>query len=430
MALGGKRRGRDQEAQTAAWQTARERVQWFLTRAETFTGVVNNEDPTIPVQLRPGEHALLVLPTSVLVEPHHPAAHWTGGVSGYSFQVARGNHYQGGAAKGAEPAQGADDPVALDTGTATVTDSRVVFVGARTGYEWEYDKVLGFSHAEDPPWTAIAVAGGTKLTGLRYDPSHIEAFRFSLTLGLARFHGAVDSLVEDLRKQLNEIDAERPGGVAAQSTAPFSADPALLQTTTPSPLAESAPLQPVAVQPAPVAVQPAPVAVTPAPVAVTPAPVAVTPAPVAVQPAPVAVQPAPVAVTPAPVAVQPAPVAPAPIETAPEVAQPAPVQPVSVQPVSVQPVAVQPEPVAVQPVTPSVSTEPVAPKPAAVQVEPLSPETTKAESAAPQHAETAPSGSADSSESSPLPAPGWYHDPYGSAQARWWDGQQWTANTA
>ena len=245
-------------------------VQWFLTRAESFTGVVNNEDPTIPVQLRPGEHALLVLPTSVLVEPRHPAAHWTGGVGGYSFRVARGNHYQVGSEKGDDPGHTSDDLVALDSGTATVTDSRVVFVGARAAHEWGFDKVLGFHHTEEPPWTAIAVSGGQKISGLRYDPSHVEAFRFSLALGLARFHGAVDSLIADLRQQLNEIDAERPGGVVPQWSPADPQAPAAVQA------------EPVAAAPTPVAVQETPVAVQPTPVAVQPLPVAEpapTPAP-------------------------------------------------------------------------------------------------------------------------------------------------------
>ena len=33
-------------------------------------------------------------------------------------------------------------------------------------------------------------------------------------------------------------------------------------------------------------------------------------------------------------------------------------------------------------------------------------------------------------EEPPLPPPGWYHDPYGMAPQRWWDGGKWTDRTA
>ena len=91
--------------------------------------------------------------------------------------------------------------------------------------------------------------------------------------------------------------------------------------------------------------------------------------------------------------------------------------PVTAQPAPVQPRVVAPKPVSVQPATPSVAPEPVS-------VVATTPESVAAAATSEPAQVTTPS------ESSPLPAPGWYHDPYGSAQARWWDGQQWTANTA
>lgn len=292
MAIGEKRKQKEQEAETAAWQTTRERIQWFLTRAESFTGVTNAEDASIPVQLHQGEHALLVLPSASLVEPRHLPGHWLGGNTGFSFRVARGVHYRVGATKG-HYQQGAEEPTVVDTGTATVTDRRVVFSGTRAAHEWEYAKVLGFHNSDDPPWTAIPVSGRDKVAGVRYDPSHTEAFRFSLTLGLARFHGDSDSLLSDLRHQLEEVDADRPMGI------PPEVRPGVVDV--PSPVEAS-----------------------------TPAPAAAAPS---AQPAPSPVQPA----------------------------------------------------------------------------------------ATPEPAATAATA---------LPAAGWYHDPYGAARLRWWDGREWTGHTA
>ncbi len=409
MAPGGKRREREQEAELAAWNTAHERVQWFLTRAESFAGVTNAEDPTIPVQLELDEHALLVLPTVSLVEPRRLAGHWIGNGAGFTFWVERGAHY-----RSTTGTDNGDEAIVTDTGTTTVTDRRVVFSGTQGTYEWPYDDVLGFFHAENPPWTAIPVAGREKISGVRYDPAHAEAFRFSLTLGIARFHVSANTLVADIRRQLNEVEADRPGGVAPQPI------PAVVQAPGPVEAVAPVPVAPVAPAPAPVPV-PVPVeAVAPVPLeAVAPVPVeAVAPVPVApVAPVPVPVE----AVAPVQVeAVAPVPVeavAPIPVEAV----APVPVAPVAPVPVeAVVPVTVEAAAVSDNgPAPVSAATVPAVTVPAAATV-PASAEPAATESAA----------AAVTTETSDLPAAGWYHDPYGTARVRWWDGKEWTNHTS
>jgi hypothetical protein len=211
VALGDKGKERRQAAEMAAWQAERDRISAFAARAETFAGATNAEVPTLPLQLLEGEHALLVLPGVQLIEPRRLPGHFMGGNAGFTFEVVRSATNRPGRD---------DDPSPIDSGVVTVTDKRAVFSGSLHTRTWDYATVIGYHTNAQPPWTAIAVSDRQRLSGLRYDPNHAEEFRFALVLGLARGHGATASLVEDLRRQLEELDRERPVTVAETAPAP------------------------------------------------------------------------------------------------------------------------------------------------------------------------------------------------------------------
>jgi len=217
VGLGDKGRERRQAAQWATWRAERERVQAFMARAESFTGATNAEVPTLPLQLAEGERALLVLPGVQLIEPGRLPAHFMGGNGGFTFHVAR-TPVHGVAA-------GVEDPVPVDAGVITVTDRRAVFTGSLHTRTWDYAAVIGYHSNGRPPWTAIAVSDRQRVSGVRYDADHAEEFRFALALGLARYHRSVTSLVDDLRRQLDELDRERPVGIGVPDTTAPSPGP-------------------------------------------------------------------------------------------------------------------------------------------------------------------------------------------------------------
>jgi hypothetical protein len=267
------RRRKEKEAaeEQAAWQGDLERLQWFLNRAQHAQGSTNADDASIPVALHAGEHALLVLQGVDLVEPRRLPGHWSGGSSGFTFHVARRVSPSAGQSPGHLVEGEAVTP--LDQGSVTVTDRRVVFTGGREAREWDFEHTIGFHNYEEPPWTAIAVSGRQRVSGIRYPVEATEGFRFALVLGIARARGNVGSLIADLNEQLAQLESERPGQLAPSGAAPVGYAP---------------PAEPVAVAPTPVA--PTPVAPTPVtPVAPMPvAAVAPTPEPVAATPEPVA----------------------------------------------------------------------------------------------------------------------------------------------
>jgi hypothetical protein len=213
VALGDKGRQRREAADLAVWQAERDRLLSFITRARSFTGATNAEVPTLPLELSEGEHALLVLPGVRLIEPRRLPTHFMGGNSGFTFPMAR--------ARGRAP--GEEDPTPIDTGVITVTDRRAVFSGSLHSRTWDYTTVIGYHTSAHPPWTAIAVSDRQTVSGVGYDVIHAEEFRFALALGLARGHASEASLIDDLQRQLEELDRERPVGISvtvADLTAP------------------------------------------------------------------------------------------------------------------------------------------------------------------------------------------------------------------
>jgi hypothetical protein len=228
-------------------------VQSFLTRVQTFRGATNAEVPTLPLELVAGERALLALPGVALIEPGRLPAHFMGGNSGFTFHVARAPRGPG------SPTD--EEPASIDTGVITVTDRRAVFSGRLHLRTWDFTTVTGYHSNAVPPWTAIAVSDRQKTSGVRYDTSQDEEFRFALALGLARCHDSEASLVADLGRQLDELDRERPGGVAVYGTTVASfgagaAGPAATATAATSPAAPAGAVAPAT--PAPGAAGPPP----------------------------------------------------------------------------------------------------------------------------------------------------------------------------
>lgn len=205
---------RRMQAELEAWQADRRRVQDYLDKVEHYAGFTNAEDPSLPFQLHPGEHALLVVHGASLIAPRRLPGHWVGGNTGVTFRVARGVNYRVGGTRG-HYTQGAEAPEVIDSGMAGFTDKRVVFTGTRHAQEWDFSHVLGYHNEDSPNWTAIPVSSRQAVSGVGYDEAHAEEVRFALALGLARYHGSTESLASDLKRQLDELDKAPPPGAAA-----------------------------------------------------------------------------------------------------------------------------------------------------------------------------------------------------------------------
>src|SRR5437764_924389 len=114
----------------APWQEEADALRAHLTTATTFAGATAADEPSVPLQLAPGERVFSVLERASLVEPRNRPERWAAGYTGFSFRLARGVRYRP-ATTERKKEQGEEAPAAVDKGMATITDQRVVFHGSR-----------------------------------------------------------------------------------------------------------------------------------------------------------------------------------------------------------------------------------------------------------------------------------------------------------
>jgi len=188
------------------WQEEADALRGHLEVARTFAGATAADEPSVPLELAPGERVFSVLERASLVEPRKRPERWAAGYTGFSFRLARGVRDR--VADRKEP--GEEAPAAVDKGMATITDRRVVFQGGRRTREWAFDKLGGYHNDGRVPLTLFHVSNREKVSGLLYDRAGAEEVHFRLALALAHYGGTVDDFVNHIERQLAVHEGSRP----------------------------------------------------------------------------------------------------------------------------------------------------------------------------------------------------------------------------
>src|SRR5947209_11521721 len=191
------------------WQEEADALRAHLTVAQTFAGATAADEPSVPLQLAPGERVFSVLERASLVEPRKQPERWATGYTGFSFRLARSVRNRVTSSNGKKD-PGEEAPAAVDTGAATITDGRIVFQGSRRKREWAFDKLLGYHNDGRVPLTLFHVSNREKVSGLLYERAQAEEVHFRLALALAHHRGEVDALVAHIEGQLAVHEASRP----------------------------------------------------------------------------------------------------------------------------------------------------------------------------------------------------------------------------
>jgi len=191
------------------WQQEADALRGHLNVACTFAGATAADEPSVPLQLAPGERVFSVLEQVSLVEPRKVPERWSVGYTGFSFRLARGLRYRV-AGRGAKKEPGEEPPAPMDRGMATITDRRVVFSGSRRTREWAFDRLLGYHNDGRVPLTLFHVSNREKVSGLLYDARQAEELHFRLALALAHCGATVDEFVSHIERQLAVHEAARP----------------------------------------------------------------------------------------------------------------------------------------------------------------------------------------------------------------------------
>src|SRR5205823_3379087 len=75
------------------WQEEADALRAHLTVAANFAGATAADEPSVPMDLEPGERVFSVVERVRLVEPRRLPDRWAVGYTGFSFRLARGVRY-------------------------------------------------------------------------------------------------------------------------------------------------------------------------------------------------------------------------------------------------------------------------------------------------------------------------------------------------
>lgn len=191
------------------WEAYQHQLAQWVDTASDFNGITREDDADLALITKKDERVFYQLTGAALIEPRHLPGQWVGRSQGVSFRVAKGVRYHVGGSKGTFQ-QGAEVPTPVDSGTATITNQRVVFQGTKMAREWTYAKLLGFQHDDSAHWTAIQVSNRQKVSGLLYDAAHAAEIRFRFELALAHFQDNIDAFRRELSASLASHSQARP----------------------------------------------------------------------------------------------------------------------------------------------------------------------------------------------------------------------------
>jgi hypothetical protein len=195
-----KKVAKEQADVLATWQLQRDGYAELLSVASGFKG-----SAAADIMLSAGEALFYRLTGVALVEERQKKGHYEGVSTGFSIPVgsARGRsvRYRVGANRG-HYEQGAPAPTAIDTGTAYITNKRVIVQGGNQTRECAFAKLIGFQHSADDGSTTFSVSNRQKPTTIHYGPDVAASFHFRLDLALAHFRGAVAEFVDQIQGDL------------------------------------------------------------------------------------------------------------------------------------------------------------------------------------------------------------------------------------
>jgi hypothetical protein len=205
----------------AEWEARRAEAVELLELAQSFKGSTSDN-----IMLAAGEAIFYEVTEAALIEERRGAGHYEGRSQGVSIPVGsiggRSVRYRVGASKG-HYVQGAPTSTPIDTGTAFITNKRVIFQGTKQTRECAFAKLIGFQHDDVGGSTTFSVSNRQKPTTIHYGTDLAGSFDFRLDLALAHFRGTLDDLVSQLGQDVAKLDEGTTSGARTGRVAPRAA---------------------------------------------------------------------------------------------------------------------------------------------------------------------------------------------------------------
>lgn len=135
-------------------------------------------------------------------------AQYQAGYGGVSFPLFGGIRLNTGGIKG-KRIPGAESMDLTDTGTALITNSRVMFQGQKRTHEWKFEKMMAMSHLPGGITTFAMTAKG-KPAGLAYGDTAASVVQFRLELASSLALGTLDRFLAELQVEKDKHATEKP----------------------------------------------------------------------------------------------------------------------------------------------------------------------------------------------------------------------------
>ena len=135
----------EQELQRQRDQIAKEELIIEALESGDFSGLPPIQEP--PVMLKKGEEALLVMPDAVDLYEERVRHEYQGGTAGVSLRVAKGMSVRAGGFKGERVP--VSEQKHIDTGSLTVTNKRLIFIGPSKSTSFATNKILNVEGYDD-----------------------------------------------------------------------------------------------------------------------------------------------------------------------------------------------------------------------------------------------------------------------------------------
>ncbi len=158
--------------------------------------------------MKKGEIGVAQIGNAGLIEEVKGAGHWSGSSQGVSLPIGkiagRSVRYRVGATKG-HYVQGVPVATAVDVGTLSITNQRIVYQGSKKSVECLFSKLLGIQHA--PGGITLSVSNRQKTTTIQFGAAIDDWVNNRLGIALALFNDDVEETVHQLEEQIRAIQA-------------------------------------------------------------------------------------------------------------------------------------------------------------------------------------------------------------------------------
>ena len=184
-----------------------------IAALESLIGVVDGSKvlPTNGLLLKPGEVLLGQVQQVGLIQERSDGGHWQGASQGFSIPIGsikgRSVRYRVGATRG-HYVQGQPHPTAVDHGTLSITNQRIVYQGATKTAECLFTKLLGVQESDGA--LVISVSNRQKPTIVHVGGSLEDWVTDRISIATSLYQGDRDEVLARLHEQRDEVAAAKP----------------------------------------------------------------------------------------------------------------------------------------------------------------------------------------------------------------------------